>query len=200
MTAILEENEIISPVLERKTFTSDEVHQMMEIGILPEESGWELINGEIIHRMIIGSRHAETVIKFSKLLEKLIGDESLVSTQNPIEISQKNESEPDIAILKMRDDFYMETHPKPSDVLLVIEISFSTIDFDRETKKRIYAEAGIVEYWLVNLEENTLEIYSNPKGANYFEMKFYERGDIVYSKHIEKLKLKVSDIIPEEMN
>ncbi len=200
MTAILEKNEIISPVLERKTFTSDEVHRMMEIGILPEESGWELINGEIIHRMTIGSKHVGAIIRFTKLLEKLIGEEVLVSTQNPIKINQRNEPEPDIAILKMREDFYSENLPTPSDVLLVIEISYSTIRFDKEIKKQIYAKAGIAEYWLVNLEENTLETYSKPKGENYFEMKVYERGEIISSKHIEKLKLNVSDIIPEEMN
>lgn len=197
MTAVLEKNEIISPVLERKTFTSDEVHRMMEIGILPEESGWELINGEIIHRMTIGSKHAGTLKRISAILFALLEGEFIIGVQDPIKINQRNEPEPDISILKMREDFYIEHHPQPSDVLLVIEVSDSTLKFDRETKKRIYAEAGIVEYWLVNLEENTLEVYTKPKGENYFEMKVYGRGDAVRSKNIEKLKLNVSEIIPE---
>ena len=198
MTAVLEKEEIVSPVLERKKFTSDEVHRMMEAGILPEESGWELINGEIIHRMTIGSRHAGTVIKLSKLLERLIGNDVLVSTQNPIQISERNEPEPDVTVLKMREDFYTKNHPTPSDVLLVIEVSVSTLEFDRGVKRKIFAGAGIVEFWLVNLENNTIETYSNPKGGDYFEMKTYERGDIIYSKHITELKLRVADILPEE--
>lgn len=198
MTAVLEKEKIASPVLERKKFTSDEVHRMMEAGILPEESGWELINGEIIHRMTIGSKHAGTVIKLSKLLERSVGNEVLISTQNPIQISQRNEPEPDITVLKMRDDFYTESHPTPQDVLILIEVSVSTLEFDRETKRKIYAGAGIVEFWLVNLENNTVEVYTNPKGGNYFEMKIYECGDTIYSKHIADLKLRVADIIPEE--
>ncbi|MGI8670843.1 MAG: Uma2 family endonuclease, partial [Aridibacter sp.] len=194
---VLEKNEIISPVLERKLFTSDEVHRMMAIGILPEESGWELINGEIIHRMTIGSKHAGTVKRINLVLTKLLADDFIIGVQDPIQINQRNEPEPDISILKMRDDFYVEKHPQASDILLVVEVSDSTLKFDRETKKRIYSNAGIVEYWLVDLEENTLETYSKPKSGTYFEMKVYERGDVVYSKHIEKLKLNVSEIIPE---
>ncbi len=197
MTAILEKNEIISPVLERKTFTSDEVHQMMEIGILPEESGWELINGEIIHRMTIGSRHAGVLKRISSTIFALLGGKFVIGVQDPIKISQQNEPEPDISIMKMREDFYIENHPQPTDVLLVIEVSDSTLKFDRNTKKRIYAMAGIAEYWLVNLEGNTLEVYIKPKGDNYFEMKVYERGDAIQSTQIAKLKLNVSDIIPE---
>lgn len=172
---------------------------MIEVGILPEESGWELINGEIIHRMTIGSKHVATVIKLSKLLERQIGDKVLVSTQNPIQISERNEPEPDIALLKLRNDFYATSLPTPSDVLLVIEVSASTLGFDRETKKEIYAEAGIAEFWLVNLENNTIESYSNPKGGSYFEMKIYERGDVINSKHIADLRLRVADITPEEV-
>lgn len=198
MTAVLEKNELLSPVLVRKRFTSDEVSRMVKAGILPEESGWELINGEIIHRMGIGSKHAGTVIKLSKLLERLIGNIVLVSTQNPISIDLDNEPEPDISILKMRDDFYTEGHPQPTDVLLLIEVSDSTLEFDRGTKKDIYAEAGIVEYWIVNLQNKTIETYLKPKGDNYFEMKVYEIGEEVYSQQIENLKINVADIIPVE--
>ena len=198
MTAVLDEKTIVSPVLERKKFTSDEVHRMTQAGILPEESGWELIDGEIIHRMTIGSRHAGTVIKLSKLLERQIGNNALISTQNPIHISERNEPEPDITILKMRDDFYTTSHPVPSDVLILIEVSASTLGFDREIKKEIYAEAGIVEFWLVNLENDTIEVYCHPKNGNYFEMRTYEREDIIRSKQIADLQMKVTDIIPEE--
>ncbi len=197
MTAVLEKNEIISPVLERKTFTSDEVHRMMEIGILPEESGWELINGEIIHRVKTSNYHAGTSIRLNKTLMNLLADEFIIGNKSPIKVNQRNEPEPDFSILKKRKDFYFKNHPQPTDVLLIIEISDSTLKFDRETKKRIYAAAGIVEYWLVNLEEDTLEIYTKPKGENYFEMKVYEQGDEIHSKNIEKLKLNVSEIIPE---
>ncbi len=198
MTGVLKKNKIISPVLERKKFTTDETHRMMKAGILPEESGWELINGEIIHRMTIGSRHAGTVKRINLLLNRLIADEFIIGIQDPVHIDEDNEPEPDISVLKMREDFYTESHPEPSDVLLIIEVSVSTLGFDREVKRNLYANAGIIEYWLVDVEKSTIETYKKPKDGKYFEMKIYERGDIVYLKHIEQLKLDVAEIIPEE--
>jgi Uma2 family endonuclease len=200
MTMVIDRREISAPVLERKKFTADEVHRMMEAGILPEESGWELINGEIIHRMTIGSKDAGTVKRINLILTRLLGDRFIIGIQDPIRISERNEPEPAVTVLRKRDDFYTESHPTPADVLLLIEVSVSTVEFDRETKREIYAEAGIGEFWLVNLENNTIEVYSNPKGGSYFEMKIYERGDTIYSKHIADLKLRVSDIIPGEIS
>ncbi len=96
--------------------------------------------------MSIGSKHVGTVIRMSKLFERRFGDYIFVSTQNPVHIDEYNEPEPDISLLKPRDDFYTTNLPLPSDVLLVVEISDSTIEYDRETKKIIYAVAGIEEF------------------------------------------------------
>ena len=112
MTAKSEVEKIPNPPLMRKKFRTDEVYQMMEIGILPEESGWELIDGEIIHRMTIGSRHAATVKKLNNALSNLLANIAIISVQDPIHIDEHNEPEPDIALLKPREDFYAEKHPR----------------------------------------------------------------------------------------
>ncbi len=172
---------------------------MMEIGILPEESGWELIDGEIIHRMSIGSKHASIVRKLEKFLERGFGNQVMVSGQNPIHIDEYNEPEPDIALLKLREDFYAENHPTPQDILLVIEVSDSTIEYDREIKKTLYAEAGIIEFWLINLKQNTIETYFNPANGTYYQMQIFERGQTLQSKNLPDLSLAVSEILGGEI-
>lgn len=136
MTTVVELDKIASPPLTRKKFCVDEVYKMMEIGILPEESGWELIDGEIIHRTSIGGKHAGTIKRLNEILRDLTRNEAIISVQDPIHIDDYNEPEPDIALLKRRNDFYTESHPLLQDILLLIEVSDSTIEYDREIKKK----------------------------------------------------------------
>ena len=178
-----------------KRFRVEDFRRMTEAGILPEESGWEIIDGYLIDKMSIGSKHASTVRRLSKLLERKFGDITQISGQNPIYIDEFNEPEPDIALLKPREDFYEESHPTPQDILLLIEVSNSTLEYDRDIKKTLYAEAGIEEFWLVNLKENTVECYSSPKNGTYRLARISEKGETVESKSIENLKLSVEEIL-----
>lgn len=198
MTTVVEVEKIVIPPLTRKKFCTDEVYKMMEIGILPEESGWELINGEIIHRMTIGSKHASVVRRLEKYLERNFGDRAIVSVQDPIHIDKHNEPEPDIALLRPRDDFYADNHPTPEDVLLLIEVADSTVEYDREIKKSLYAEAGIVEFWLVNLKQNTIETFTNPSNGIYYQMRIFGRGQTIQSRSLPDLALAASGILGEE--
>jgi Uma2 family endonuclease len=195
MTTIAEVEKASVSTLARKKFRTDEIYKMVEAGILPEESGWELIDGEIIHRMSIGSRHAGVVRKLSKILERKYGDAALISGQNPIHIDEHNEPEPDIALLKPHEDFYINSHPTSKDVLLLVEVSDSTLEYDREIKKSLYAKAGIFEFWLVNLQNNTLEVYSQPKNENYYLARILESGEKVESGTFENLTIEIDDIL-----
>lgn len=195
MQSVAELEKIEAPSITRKRFRADEVYKMMEIGILPEESGWELINGEIIHRMTIGSKHAAAVKKLNRIFANLLGEQAIISIQDPIHIDEYNEPEPDVALLEPREDFYAEKHPTAEDVLLLIEVSDSTVGFDREIKKSLYAEAGIREFWLVNLKENTIEVFSQPKNGNYRLAQILEKGETIKSKTIESLTLEVEEIL-----
>ena len=195
MTTVVELEKLEIPALTRKKFCTAEVYKMMEVGILREESGWELIGGEIIHRISIGSRHAGTVRRLEKFLERKFGDRVLVSGQNPIHLDEYNEPEPDIALLRPRGDFYTDSHLTPPDVLLVIEVSDSTIEYDREIKKALYAESGIAEFWIINLKQNTIETYSNPANGTYYQMQIFERGETVLSKNISYLSLEADEIL-----
>ncbi len=172
---------------------------MMQIGVLPEKQGWELIDGEIIHQVPIGSKHASAVRKLEKFFERNYGDIVIVSSQNPIHIDEHNEPEPDIALLKLRDDFYAEEHSKPSDVWLAIEVSDSTVEYDREVKKTIYAEAGIAEFWLINIPNSTVETYTNPANGAYYQMQIFGRGELIQSKTLTFLSIEVNKVFGENL-
>jgi Uma2 family endonuclease len=111
-----------------------------------------------------------------------------------VRLDEYNEPEPDIALLKPRQDFYTESLPVPADVLLVVEISDSTVEYDRETKKILYAEAGIEEFWLINLQNNTVEFYKLPENGNYRFAKILGKGETVNSETIKRLSLRVEEI------
>jgi len=190
------EIEKVSSGVARKRFRVEDFRRMTEVGILPEESGWEIIDGFLIDKdMSIGSRHVGTVIKISKIFERRVGGETLVSTQNPVHINDYNEPEPDVALLKPRGDFYTESLPTPQDVLLLVEVSDSTVEYDRDIKKALYAEAGIEEFWIVNLKANTIECYSQPKNGNYRLVQILEAGETIESKTIENLSLRVEEVV-----
>ena len=193
MTTVVQIEKVSPPVPKR--FRAADFRKMTEVGILPEESGWEVIDGYLIDKMSIGSKHAGTVNELTQSLIILLGRGTIVAVQNPIHIDDYNEPEPDIALLKPREDFYKKSHATSEDVLLLIEISDSTIEYDREIKKTLYAEAGIVEYWLVNLQNNTIEVYSQPKNGNYRLARILESGETVEASAIENLTLKVDEIL-----
>ncbi|MGI8639585.1 MAG: Uma2 family endonuclease [Pyrinomonadaceae bacterium] len=178
-----------------KRFSVEDFRKMTEAGILPEESGWEIIDGKIIDKIKISSRNAGAVRRLNKVLANLVGNQTLISIRNPIHIDDYNEPEPDIALLKRRSDFYRKGHPLPQDVLLLIEVSDSTIEYDREIKKVIYAEAEIVEFWLVNLQDNTVEVYSQPKNGNYRLARILESGETIEATAVENLKLQIDEIL-----
>lgn len=168
---------------------------MTEAGILPEESGWEVIDGFLLDKMTIGSRHASTVNRLMQLLVSLLAGEATVTVQNPIHIDDYNEPEPDIAILKYRADFYAEAHPTPADTLLVVEVSDSTILLDREVKLGLYAEAGIPEVWLIDLKADAVERHTSPVNGRYHSIEIVERGGTVASESVKGLTAEVTDIL-----
>jgi Uma2 family endonuclease len=186
---------VTSSTVRPKRFRVDEFRKMTEAGILPEESGWEIIDGYLIDKVTIGSRHASTVKKLNRILSKLLGERAIVSVQDPIHIDDYNEPEPDVALLKPRQDFYAERHPSAEDVFLLIEVSDSTISFDRDIKVRLYAEGGVREVWLVNLIEDTIEQYSSPENGRYGTMTTIKRGSTINSISTEGLSLDVSEIL-----
>ncbi len=163
--------------LARKLWTVDEYEQMIEKGILTEDDRVELIKGEIVEMAAIGPRHAMCVMRLDELFHELLRRTVLISVQNPIRLPDYSEPEPDLALLKRRSDEYSHEHPKADDILLLVEVSDSTLATDRRVKVPLYAEAGIAEVWLVNLDKDVVEVYSEPTGGKYEKMALARRGE-----------------------
>jgi Uma2 family endonuclease len=150
-----------------RSLTSADYYQMMESGIIREGEKVELILGQIFTMAAKGTRHTVATSRLLKSLLRLIGEQAIVRCQDPISLPNNSEPEPDIAIVRLRSDDYVNSHPAPADIILVIEVADSSIKFDRDTKAPLYAAAGISEYWIVNLIDNRLEIYRQPEGSIY---------------------------------
>ncbi len=158
-------------------FTVQQYELMLEAGVFAESDRLELINGEIRVMSPIGRKHAVCVAKATKNFERKLGDRTIIWTQNPILLSNYFQPQPDLAILKWRDDFYAEALPTPEDILLIIEVADSTIAYDRDVKSPLYAANGIPEMWLFDVNKKVIEGYSQPSASGYKRMQRYEPND-----------------------
>lgn len=176
----------------KKLFTVSEYHSMAETGILSEEDRFELIEGEIYRMAPIGSRHAGCVNYLNHLLK---GVEAILAPQNPVVLSDLSEPQPDVAILRWRDDFYRNSHPDSDDILLLIEVADSSVGFDRGIKTPLYARRGIRELWLVDLTRNTVDVHRQPSPAGFRDIRQLRKGDRISPLAFPDLELNVSDIL-----
>jgi Uma2 family endonuclease len=185
----------MSVQVEKWVFSVDEYHRMSDAGILSEDDRVELIEGEIIKMSPIGSHHAGCVNRLNTLLNRRAGQEAIVSVQNPVRLDDYSEPEPDLALLKPRADFYAQSLPTADDVLLIIEVADTSIDYDRDVKLPLYARAGIPGVWLANLPDDRVEAYSQPVNGVYQKVKYAERGDSLPLERLPNLVLSVDEIL-----
>jgi Uma2 family endonuclease len=157
------------PAASIRPLTVNDYHRMGEAGIFAESERVELIEGQLIAMSPIGSPHFAAVNTLNRLLVRAIGDLAIVSVQNPVRLNDRSEPEPDVAIIRPRDDEYRSGLPGPADVLLIIEVASSSIDYDRSVKLALYARHSIPEFWIVNLDLACIEVYRSPdiKRSNY---------------------------------
>jgi Uma2 family endonuclease len=151
----------------KKLFSVDDYYKMLDAGILTPEDRVELIDGEIFEMSPIGSRHLACVNRATRLLTMAFGTRVVVSVQNPLQLSNYTEPEPDLVLLKPRADDYAAKKPAAGDALLVVEVAETTLRFDRGVKLPRYAKAGVPEVWIENLNEDCLLVYRDPSGAAY---------------------------------
>ncbi|MEL7422264.1 MAG: Uma2 family endonuclease, partial [Bacteroidota bacterium] len=155
------------------------------------------INGDIIDMSPINSGHAGTVdVLTEELLLKLVGL-AIIRVQNPLKVDNSSEPEPDVLVAKLESQRYRRQHPTAEDTLLVIEVADSSLQFDREVKGELYATAGIPEYWIVNLTDRQLEVYTEPRVGSYQSKQiFSDSADLqmtVLAKSIDLSELFLKD-------
>ena len=185
----------MSAQIERRYFTVSEYDRMIEAGILTKDDRVELIEGEIIKMAPINSRHAACVDRLNKLFNRRVGQAAIVRVQSPVGLSEYSEPQPDLALLRPREDFYAQSHPKPKDVLLVVEVADSSAAKDRNLKLPLFARAGIPEVWLVDLSQDLIEVYARPVKGAYREFQQLKRGESVVARTVAGLTLRVDRIL-----
>lgn len=181
--------------LAKRWITADEYERMGEAGIFPRDARLELIEGEIFEMSPIESPHAACVKFLGGLLNRIFGGTLIVSIQDPIRLDDFSEPQPDVALLRRRDDFYRGAHPTPADVLLVIEVADTTVVTDRTVKVPIYARAGVAEVWLVNIPDGQVEVYSDPSEDSYLRADIFGRDSEARSHTVEGLAVNAEELL-----
>ncbi|MEM8640938.1 MAG: Uma2 family endonuclease [Cyanobacteria bacterium P01_G01_bin.54] len=158
---------LIAPT-ELRLWTSDDYHRMAEVGILHPDEPVELIAGQIIRKMSPqGSPHAAAIRRSRRWFEAALREVAQVQTQLPIQLDDYSEPEPDIAIVQPDPRDYSDRHPTAPEVWLLIEVSDSTLAYDCNTKAQVYAEAGIPDYWVLDIQRRQLHLFRDPQAQGY---------------------------------
>ena len=177
-------------------FNRVEYYSLAEQGVLGPEERTELIYGRIITCMSPMSRpHSLSIVKTADTLEAAFGNNAAVEDQMPIHLESGSEPVPDVIVLRGSSQDYLEV-PRPSDVLLLVEVSHSTLTYDRNTKAKIYAENGIAEYWIVNLRSRALEVYRQPEDSEYISLRVYDETAAVSPLAAPDALVLVADLLP----
>jgi Uma2 family endonuclease len=185
---------VMTVQITRRPFTVADYARMRETGILSEDDRVELIDGEVRVMSPIGPIHAAIVKRLNTLLNRLLHGTVILSVQDPIQLHDYSEPQPDLAILQYRDDFYAQAHPVADDVLLVIEVSDTTVEYDRDEKLPTYAHANIAEAWLIDVNSFTVEQYMQPRNGKYLMKQIFERGDTITAQSVAALQIDVDRI------
>lgn len=162
----------------RHPITVKAYQHMGEVGILAPDERVELIEGEIIDMAPIGSLHASKVKQLIDFLTKKLRDGAIVAAQDPIALGDYSAPQPDIAVLRKREDYYAQAHPGPVDIFFLIEVADTTAAYDQEVKIPLYARFGIQETWLLDLQQKRLEVYHGPEESGYRHVDYYRSGSV----------------------
>jgi Uma2 family endonuclease len=177
-------------------FTVKDYHRMTDAGIFHEDDRVELLEGQIIEMAPIGPGHAGGVNRLlNAFLPIQAARQAIVSVQNPIRLGEHSEPQPDLALLKPRADFYARGHPVPQDVLLAVEVMESSANYDREVKVSLYAQFGILETWLMDLEQRLIEVYRNPTALGYDVVLQLRGGQFLSPQVFPELELAVDVLL-----
>jgi len=182
--------------IQKRFVTLDEYHRMAEDGVFPPDARLELIRGEIVEMSPIGPGHSASVRRFIRNFSARLSAYAMVDAQNPILLrEQESEPQPDLALLRLRDDFYSTGTPAPEDVLLVVEVADSSLSYDRTVKMHLYAESGIPESWLVALTSGTIFVYRQPSPEGYKDVRACRRGETISPEMFPDVRFTVDEIL-----
>jgi Uma2 family endonuclease len=179
----------------KKLFTVDEFYRMADAGIFGEDDRLELIEGEIVQMSAINQRHFSCVNRANDVFTSAFKGRAIVSVQSPLRLNNYNEPMPDIVLLKPRRDYYASERHTPKDTFLVVEVSDTTLRYERKTKLPLYAAAGISEVWIENLQEDLLLVCRDAAGKDYKTKLTLRRGESISPLAFPDVAFKVEELL-----
>ena len=184
----------MSAMLPRQKISVQEYERMIEAGELTEYDRVELLRGEIVDKMTIGDHHASSVARIVRLFTLKCGERAFVYPQNPL-VLDDSEPEPDVQLLVWKDDLYRSGKPRGNDVLLLIEVADTTFDLDRDVKAPLYAESGIRECWLLDLNDEQLHVFRQPNLGVYADERTLTAQEWIRPLAFPDLEISVRDLL-----
>ncbi len=167
------------PLAELRRISVQDYHRMAEVEILKPDDAVELLAGQIFYKMPKGTAHSAAVKRIEKLLERRLGESVLVRLQDPVRLDDFSEPEPDIALVHFDPNFYEDHHPTSSETYLIIEVADTTLNRDLGMKATLYAQAGITDYWVLDISHQQLHIFREPRPDGYqSQLILREQGQI----------------------
>lgn len=193
------EAEAGTPARLRWRWTGDEMIRMGEVGLLPAQGRFELLDGVIYQIMPPGPLHAFIVDIIGGLLERLAQERGAhVREEKPIRLSEHYDPQPDIAVIRGPERAYRRRFPGPGEVLLAVEVADSSVEDDQREKIPAYAAAGIPESWLVNLRDQQVEVYREPRDGIYRSIRIHRPGDVIEPALLPGVTIPVADLLGQE--
>ncbi len=179
----------------RRLYTIDEYRRMIDDGRLRPQDRVELIEGVIIPMSPIHSRHAGCVKRLSALFHRRLARKAIIGTQDPVVLDRHTEPQPDLTLLAPRADFYSTRHPRPDDVLLIVEVADTSLLYDRRTKLPLYARACIREVWLIDLQAQAIEVHRRPSFRIYRDCEVFRRGGRIAPSTFPRTYFRVNELL-----
>ncbi len=182
--------------ISKRLFTVDDYHRMAEAGILSEDDRVELIHGEVLRMSPIGPRHNAAIFRATRALVRITGEKAIVGVQGSVRLDLYDEPQPDLYLLRPKDDFYASGHAGPSDILLIIEVADSSLQYDQTIKRDLYAETGVPEYWISDLQSDCVITYTGLHEGRYQRSRRAARGEVLTPELLPDCRLPVDVLLP----
>lgn len=179
----------------QRLYTVEEFDRMLDSGMLDPDDRFELIEGRLVRREPVNPPHASIMARLTKRLERRLGDQVLIWNQLPFLAGPRSKPFPDAALVRFREDYYRSGLPVPADVVAVVEVSDAMLRIDRGPKLRLYAKAGIPEYWIVNVKKNTIEVHRDRHDLGYGSPTVARKGSSVAFAAFPDVTFSVEELV-----
>jgi Uma2 family endonuclease len=182
--------------LQLRLWTVDEYHRMAEAGIFEPSERVELLEGKIICILTKGISHRSAMGRTNKLLQNRLGNQACIAIQDPVKLNERSEPEPDIAVVKIDPLDYADHHPTPAEIYLIIEVADSSLKLDTEIKAKAYSQAGIKDYWVLDVVKRELIVFRNPTTEGYQNQEIITEHQNISPLDFPDLEIVVSQMLP----